>query len=123
MDEPHWPLTGVVAIFAEQFAVEPPFDPAQVQVQGPLPPTVLALPAVQRLLAGAVVKVPPLAEPHWPLTGGVAMFAEQFAVEPPFDPAQVQFQGPLPLTVLALPAAQRLLAGAVVKVPPSAEPH
>ena len=55
--------------FAEQLAVEPPFDPAQVQVHGPAPLTALALPAVQRLLVGAAVKTPLLAEPHWPLTG------------------------------------------------------
>ena len=56
-------------MFAEQLAVEPPFDPAQLQVQGPLPVTVLALPAVHRLVVGAVVKTPWLAEPHWPSTG------------------------------------------------------
>src|SRR5512135_13995 len=123
---PLLPAEGVtvqVCMFAEQFAFEPPFDPAQVQVHGPLPLTVLALPALQRLLVGAVVKVPPLDEPHWPLTGGLAIFAEQLAVEPPFDPAQVQVHGPVPLTVLALPALQRLLVGAAVKVPPLDEPH
>ena len=103
-------------MFAEQFAFVPPFDPAQVQVHGPVPLTALALPAVQRLLVGAVVKVPPLDEPHWPLTGVVAMFAEQFAFVPPFDPAQVQVQGPLPPTVLALPTVHRLVVGAAVRV-------
>ena len=57
---PLLPAEGVtvqVWMFAEQLAVEPPFDPAQVQVQGPLPVTVLAVPTVQRLVIGAAVKV------------------------------------------------------------------
>ena len=85
--------------------------------------TELAVPALQRLVVGAVVKVPPLDEPHWPLTGVLAILAEQLAVEPPFDPWQLQVQGPVPLTELAVPAVQRLVVGAEVKVPPSAEPH
>src|SRR5512135_1117516 len=70
------PVTELVTVqawafprFAWQLAVVPPFDPAQVQVHGPVPFTALALPAVHRLVVGAVVKIPLLAEPHWPLTG------------------------------------------------------
>ena len=81
-----------------------------------MPVTVVALPALQRPVVGAEAKLWPSDEPHWPLTGGLAMFAEQLAVEPPFDPAQLQVQGPLPVTVLALPAVQRLLVGAAVRV-------
>jgi len=188
---------------AEQVAVVPPFEPVQLHVQGPLPLTDEAVPALQRLLAGALEKVPPLELPHAPLTGVdatpnsavtfVAVFivtaqvpvplhpplqpvkvepeaavavsvtlapllydavpvvtfqlivpelavtvplpppdfvtvrvncdgcwrlAEQVAVVPPPDPVQLQVQGPLPLRDEAVPALQKLLAGALVNVPP-----
>ena len=45
----------------------PPFDPAQDQVQGPDPPTALAVPVEQRLVVGAVETVVLLDEPHVPL--------------------------------------------------------
>ena len=71
----------MVWMFAEQLAVEPPPDPAQVQVQGPVPPTVLAVPAVHRLVVGAEAKVPPLDEPQTPMTTGLNVAATvQFAV-------------------------------------------
>ena len=58
---PLLPADGVtvqVWRFAEQFATEPPLAPVQVQVHGlPLPVTELAVPALQRLVVGAVVKV------------------------------------------------------------------
>ena len=58
---PLLPAEGVtvqVWRFAEQFAVEPPPAPVQVQVHGlPLPVTELGVPALQRLVVGAVVKV------------------------------------------------------------------
>ena len=83
---PLLPAEGVtvqVWIFAEQFATEPPFAPVQVQVHGlPLPVTVLAAPALQRLVAGAVVNVPPLAVPHTPFWLNVAA-TEQLAVIAP----------------------------------------
>ncbi len=56
-------------MFAEQLAVVPPLDPVQLHVQGPVPLTAVAVPALQRLVVGAVVKVPPLDEPHTPFTG------------------------------------------------------
>ncbi len=56
-------------MFAEQLAVVPPLDPVQLHVQGPVPLTDVAVPALQRLAVGAVVKVPPLDEPHTPFTG------------------------------------------------------
>ena len=43
--------------FAEQDAVEPPPDPVQFQVHGPVPATVPAVPALHRLVAGAVAKL------------------------------------------------------------------
>jgi hypothetical protein len=51
------------------------------------------------------------------------MFAVQVAVVPPLFPPQLQFQGPLPVTVEALPAEQRPLAGAAVNIPLFEEPH
>ena len=43
--------------FAEQDAVEPPPDPVQFQVHGPVPATVPAVPALHRLVVGAVAKL------------------------------------------------------------------
>jgi hypothetical protein len=49
--------------------------------------------------------------------------AEQFSVVPPFDPSQVQFHGPLPVTLEVLPALQRFDVGAFSKLSPFADPH
>ena len=62
-------MSPPLMIFAEQLAVEPPFDPEQLHVHGPLPLTVVAVPALQRLVAGAEVNVPPFDEPHAPAIG------------------------------------------------------
>jgi hypothetical protein len=105
--------------------VEPPLLPAQVQFQGPLPLTVDDAPAVQRLAVGALVRVAPFEEPHAPFTGGAdaTIVAEQVATVPPLLPAQVQFQGPLPLTADAVPALHRFAVGAVLTVPLFALPQ
>ena len=59
--------TSVTLLCALQLAVVPPFDPAQDQVQGPDPPTALAVPVEQRLVVGAVETVVLLDEPQVPL--------------------------------------------------------
>ena len=51
---------------AEQFAVEP--LPTQVQFHGPLPVTVVGLPALHKLVVGAALNVWPWALPQTPLT-------------------------------------------------------
>ncbi len=56
-------------MLAEQLAVVPPLDPVQLHVHGPVPSCVVGVPELQRLVVGADVKVPPLAEPHAPFTG------------------------------------------------------
>jgi hypothetical protein len=53
---------------AEQEADVPPFDPAQVQLHGPLPVTLEAVPKVQRLVVGIDDTVVPLADPQEPFT-------------------------------------------------------
>jgi hypothetical protein len=59
---------------AEQEADVPPFDPAQVQLHGPLPVTLEAVPKVQRLVVGIDETVVPLADPQEPLIAvGVAI--------------------------------------------------
>ena len=76
---PLLPAEGVtvqVCTFAEQFAFVPPFDPWQVHAQGPEPLTELAVPALQRLVLGAEVKLCPLADPHWPFTGSPVKVAD-----------------------------------------------
>src|ERR1700743_2230357 len=49
--------------------------------------------------------------------------ALQLAVVPPLLPAQLHFQGPLPLTAEAVPAEQRLLVGAVLSACPFTAPQ
>jgi hypothetical protein len=106
-------------------AVVPPLLPAQLHDHGPLPLTVDAVPAVQRLAVGALVRLPPFEEPHAPFTGcaEATFFAEQAAVVPPLLPAQLHDHGPLPAMVDAVPALQRLAVGALARLPPFEEPH
>ena len=71
---PFGPAAGVtvqVWTAAEQLAVVPPFDPAQLQVQGPEPVTALAVPVVQRSVVGALVRVVLFAGPQVPFIIGV----------------------------------------------------
>ena len=83
-----------------------------------------AVPAVQSPLVGAVLTATAFAGPHTPFTGGAeASDAEQDAVVPPLLPPQLHDHGPLPLTVDAVPALQRLAVGALVSLPPFEEPH
>ncbi len=56
-------------MLALQFAVVPPYRPAQFQVQGPTPLTAVAFPALQRFVVGALVNVPPFELPQAPLIG------------------------------------------------------
>jgi hypothetical protein len=95
-------------------------EPSQPHVHGPLPETDVAVPALHKLLAGATLVVSPFAAPHAPLT---SRLAEHEALVPPFDPAQVQFHGPFPVTAEAVPALHRLVVGVLVKSPPFEEPH
>jgi hypothetical protein len=57
------------------------------------------------------------------ITGRGALFALHDAVPPPFAPTQLQFQGPVPVTDEALPAAQKFVAGIEETVLPLADPH
>ena len=103
----------------------PPLLPAQLHDHGPLPLTVEAVPAVQRFAVGAVLTVAPFELPHAPFTGcaEATFVAEQVAVVPPPLPAQLHDQGPLPLTVEAVPALQRFAVGALARLPPFEDPH
>ena len=94
---------------AAQFMLVPPLTPPHDQFQ--LVPTVLTpdgLPEEQS--AVGIFSFPtPFAVPHTPST---FLTAEQVAVEPPFDPAQVHEYGPDPDTLDAAPAVQRFDDGA-----------
>ena len=63
------PVEPVDASLSEHEAVLPPLLPAQLHDHGPLPLTVEAVPAVQRLAVGAVLTVAPFEQPHAPFTG------------------------------------------------------
>src|SRR6185437_2664227 len=119
------PLLPVEASLSEHDAVEPPLLPMQVHDHGPVPLTVEAVPALQRVGVGLVLVVAPYALPQTPLTGvaDAVLVAEQVAVVPPLLPAQVHDHGPVPLTADAVPALQRLAVGAVLKLPPFEEPQ
>jgi hypothetical protein len=52
------------------------------------------------------------------VVGVPLLYAEQLAVMPPFAPPQVQYQGPLPVGVDAVPALQRFVVEIVVSVAP-----
>jgi hypothetical protein len=123
LDDPQAPLTaGKTAL---QLAVVPPFTPVHDQFHGPLPETAVAVPVVQSPVEGAEVSATPLDDPHAPLTGvAVTPFcAVHDAVVPPFDPVHVQFHGPVPSTVVAVPVEQRPVVGVEVNVAPLDPPH
>ena len=100
---------------AEHDALPPPLLPAQLQFHGPLPLIAEAEPLVQSPLVGAVLTATPFAGPHAPFTGGGDARAEQIAVLPPLLPAQVQFHGPEPVTLDAVPALHKFAVGALVR--------
>src|ERR1700730_4764436 len=109
---------------ALQDAFAPPFDPLQAQVHGPVPLTVVAVPAVQRFPVGAVETATPFAEPQTPSTGEAlcsGALHEEF--DPPLLPLHAQAQGPAPVTVVAVPVVQRPIVGVVVTATPFAEPQ
>ena len=121
-EEPHAPLTAADE-GAPHTAVEPPLLPAQLHDRGPLPLTADAVPALQRLVVGAVLTTTPFAGPHCPFCAEASFCAEQVAVVPPLLPTQLQLQGPVPVTVVAVPALQSLVVGALVKPAPFEGPH
>lgn len=116
--EPHVPSTWIGAAQSE---LVPPFCPSQVQVHAMAAPTTTeAVPSSQRSDVGAVGEGCPLAPPHVPSTSSRA---EQSTGGPSCCPVQVQFHGPAPTTVEAVPAAQRLVVGSVVNAFPLDVPH
>ena len=118
---PHAPsTTGVLLRLALQAEFLPEL-PEQDQVQGPLPETAVAVPELHRPTVGALARVAPLAAPHTPLVAATG--ASQDAVVPLLMPSQLQVQGPLPETAVAVPALQRPLVGALVAATPLAGPH
>ena len=110
---------------AEHDAVLPPLLPAQFQRHGLLPVTVDAVPALQRLVVGALVRVAPFEEPQTPFTpcADASFTAEQVAVVPPLLPVHVHDHALLPLTADAVPALQRFVVGALARLAPFEEPH
>jgi hypothetical protein len=105
--EPQAPFTSRLA---EQLALPPPFNPAQVQSHGPFPLTVEGLPSLQRFDVGSVKKLSLFAEPQAPF---ISILAEQFSGAPPFDPKQVHSHCPLLETEEGVPDLQRFDIGAV----------
>jgi hypothetical protein len=116
-------LIGAGEYGAEQLAGVPPLLPAQDQFHGPLPVTAEAVPALHRLVVGALLTALPLAVPHTPFTAEEATVAEQLAGVPPLLPAQDQDHGPVPVTAEAVPALHRFTVGALLSAAPFDEPH
>jgi hypothetical protein len=112
--EPQTPLTGEATFSGalhEEFV--PPLLPSHIQAHGPVPLTVVAVPAEQRLVVGALVTATPFAGPQTPSTAVEASGAEQDVVVPPFLPAQLQSHGPVPVSADATPDIQSPLVGSV----------
>jgi hypothetical protein len=97
--------------------------PAQFQFHGPMPATAEAVPVVHRLVVGLLLRLSPFDDPHAPLTVTGLRDAVHCAVLPPLLPAQLQFHGPVPLTVDVVPAVQRLVVGLLLRLWPFDDPH
>jgi hypothetical protein len=123
LDDPHTPLTGVGFSDAVHCAAVPPLLPVQLQFHGPLPVTDEAVPVVQRLAVGLLLKLSPFDEPQAPFSGVVFSEAKHSAVVPPLLPAQLQSHGPLPVTDEAVPVVQRLAFGSLLRLSPLDNPH
>jgi len=114
---PQKPLTVNSSL---QEASEPPLLPEQVQFHGPVPATCEGIPALHRLVVGALKASAPLDGPQAPLISRVSL---QEAAAPPLLPAQVQFHGPSPPTCEAVPELHRLVVGALKASASLAEPQ
>ena len=152
LTEPHTPLTGVVTgLTAKHPAMVPPVLAVQFQIHEEVPSAVTAeavLPVAHRFVAGALLMVWPLADPHAPSVTVVpldelpdellldeplldelldeldaARLAPQSTAVPPPVPWQIQVQGPEPDTGDAVPRLQRLEVGAALTVVLLAEPQ
>jgi hypothetical protein len=109
---------------AEHEAAVPPFEPEQVQPQGPVPAMEDAEPTLQSAVVGALLKVRPFEAPQLPFTGvGAARLAEHEAAAPPLAPKQVQPHGPEPVMEDAEPTLQSAVVGALLKVRPFEMPQ
>jgi hypothetical protein len=115
---PHTPL--VKDGDAAQDALEPLLIPWHTHDHGPAPLMTEAVPALQRLVVGALASVPPFDVPHTPF---VAFNAVQLVLVPPFKPAQLHVHGPVPATDDVVPEAHKLMVGALVKSAPFDVPH
>jgi hypothetical protein len=107
-------------------AVVPVPIPAQLHVHGPVPEKLLTVPAEHKLLLldDKVENVPPLAEPHAPLTA--VTLAEQFvAFVPLVVLLQLHVHGPEPEKLPTVPAEHKLLLvdDRLENVPPLADPQ
>ena len=124
-DEPHCPLIGSAPLLAKHEAVVPPFEPTQVHIHlDPLKYGLVDVPELHNPLTGASTNVPPLDDPHCPLTGSAPLVAKQLAVVPPFEPTQVQIHlDPLTYGLVDVPELHSPVVGAELKVPPFDEPH
>jgi hypothetical protein len=112
------------ARLAPQSVALPPPVASQIQVHGPEPDTGEAVPDLHRLEVGAALTVELLAEPQIPLAAvDACRDAAHCAVAPPPDPAQLQVNGPLPVTSDAVPDVHRLPVGKLVTLVPLTEPH
>lgn len=107
-------------IGAEQLTVVFSPEPVQLQLHGPSPMTAVSCPDLQRPDVGAALTATPFAGPHAPLTN---VYTTHCAVTPPLSPKQLQYHGPLPVMLVALPDAHNLLGGGDAESDPFAGPH
>ena len=115
---PQAPLTINDAV--QELSVVPVFAPWQLQVHGPEPLTADGVPELHKPAAGADKKSPLFDDPQAPL---IINNAPQESVVPVFAPLQVQLHGPVPLTADGVPALQRFVVGAELRLVPLVLPH
>jgi hypothetical protein len=82
---PHTPSYAPGASVLHGASMPPPV-PGQVQLHGPVPVTIDAVPVRQRFEVGAEDGALPEAVPHEPLTAVIITAAEHDTALPPFDP-------------------------------------
>lgn len=141
MDAPQTPLTGGGGIIGEgegvgvgpgvgngvsnalQEAGDPPFVPAHVQLQGPLPVTGEEAPKAQSPVVGITEKATSSEGPHIPFTDSGVLLAEQESVVPPCTPSQLHAQGPDPVTGVVCPVEHSPTAGIEENIFPLEDPQ
>jgi hypothetical protein len=100
-------------------AFVPPPEPSQYQVHGPVPDTAVAVPALQRLVVGALDTGVPLAEPQTPLTGVPPQFGSVAACPSAAQETSLGESQLIPVLLVHMPVGLQEVLYEVVGLPES----